>query len=71
MKLKDARKRQYSPYKTINGKKDRINRIVMSEHLGRPLESHEHVYHVDGDCMNNAIENLCVITRGSCKAALH
>lgn len=47
----------------VNGKKDRVHRHIMQEHLGRKLESHEHVYHVNGDSMDNSIENLIVIKK--------
>lgn len=39
------------------------HRLIMSEHLGRVLESHEHVHHIDGNRMNNNIENLELIHR--------
>jgi hypothetical protein len=47
----------------VNGKKDRVHRHIMQEHLGRKLESYEHVYHVNGDSMDNSIENLIVIKK--------
>lgn len=50
-------------YQTINGKKDRVHRHVMSEHINRPLMSHEHVYHLNGDHFDNRIENLVLITK--------
>lgn len=51
------------PYKTINGKKKRLHRHIMEEHLGRDLESNEHVYHINSDSEDNRIENLIVIRK--------
>ena len=55
------------PHKTINGIKKTVHRHVMEDHLGRLLESNEHVYHKDGDSLNNDIDNLIVITKKSWK----
>lgn len=40
------------------------HRLVMADHLGRPLRTEEHVHHRDEDPANNAVENLQVMSRG-------
>lgn len=47
---------------------DRENRIlvhrkVMQDHLGRELSSNEIIHHIDGDKLNNSIDNLEIVTR--------
>lgn len=37
------------------------HRLVMSERLGRWLESHEHVHHINLDPLDNRIDNLVVL----------
>ena len=56
-----------NPYthKTVNGIKKTVHRHVMEEHLGRPLEPTEHVYHVNGDSKDNRLENLIIIVKKS------
>ena len=39
-----------------------IHRMLMEEHLGRKLEPWEVVHHIDENKLNNAIENLEVLT---------
>lgn len=46
------------------------HRKVMEKHIGRPLEKKEIVHHIDGDRLNNDIDNLCLMTMSE-HAALH
>ena len=40
----------------------REHRLVMEEHLERLLEKDELVHHIDGDTLNNSIDNLMVVS---------
>ncbi len=44
------------------GRRDYRYRIVMAEHLGRPLATDEHVHHLNGDPTDDRIENLQVMS---------
>ena len=44
--------------KKIKGKTKQVHRLVMEKELGRKLETHEVVHHIDRDKANNKIENL-------------
>lgn len=47
----------------VRDKKGRVfeHRLVMMQHLKRPLEPWEHVHHKDGDKQNNRLENLEIV----------
>jgi hypothetical protein len=50
-------------YVYVNRKRKAYHRLVMENHLCRPLEPWEVVHHIDGNPLNNNIENLQVMSR--------
>jgi hypothetical protein len=46
------------------------HRWIMEQHLGRKLEKHEVVHHIDGNTLNNEIDNLKVMFY-KCHSQLH
>lgn len=53
-----------------SGKRSLMHREVMSRVLGRPLEKGEHVYHEDGNILNNTRSNLRVSSKNNGRIVL-
>lgn len=47
------------------------HRKIMQEHLGRELSPLEHIHHIDKNPMNNAIENLQIISNSAHQSVHH
>lgn len=57
-----VRKDGYVSVKVGIRKRDLEHRIVMAKHLGRALDTDEHVHHINGVRDDNRIENLQLLT---------
>jgi hypothetical protein len=48
-----------------DGKKVRAHRWLMEQHLGRKLSEAEQVHHLNGNPLDNRLENLVIMTTNS------
>lgn len=57
--------RFYRPKNPMSDKRGLVDehRLIMAKIIGRPLKSHEHVHHIDGDKANNDPTNLRLMSQ--------
>lgn len=60
--ISNRKENQYR-YIYVDGKHYREHILVMEQHIGRKLNKGEVVHHVDGDGLNNNLDNLVLMTK--------
>ena len=54
---------KYKGFRYNGNRVGRLSRILMEQHLGRELLPGEEVHHINGDTLDDRIENLQVLTK--------
>ena len=61
---KDNRVRAYITYDSGKTASVSYPRLIMQETLGRELKPYEEIHHIDGNPLNNDVNNLTIINNG-------
>lgn len=47
----------------VNGERKKEHRHVVEKNIGRPLKKTEHIHHLNGNKLDNSLENLKIVTQ--------
>jgi hypothetical protein len=56
--IKSVENCKYHPNARVQGKRMPLDMLMVEQNIGRYLTRHEVVYHIDGDDLNNQLDNL-------------
>jgi len=65
IRLRKHSKDRYIRIIRQNGKTMVEHRLIMEKHLGRKLSKEETIHHLDGDSINNSLDNLLLLPTNS------
>jgi hypothetical protein len=66
--IKSVENCKYHPNARVQGKRVPLDMLMVEQNIGRYLTRHEVVYHIDGDDLNNQLDNLMLFDDLKAKA---